>query len=79
VTALNAQRVRAGKAVRDTYRLKATGSAKSRLVVETLSLAGCAVKGLASSSAGIVNCSAGETMTVRMMLPARPVVGEVTV
>ena len=44
-----------------------------------LSLAGCEVKGLASSSAGPSNSSAAETVTVSMALPVRPVVGEVTV
>ncbi len=65
--------------LRDTYRLTAAGSVMSALVEEALSLAGAALNGLSFSGSGEGARSAGETMTVRMMVPVRPVVGEVTV
>lgn len=47
-------------------------------VDEALSLAGARLNGL-SLAGGAGGCSAGDTMIVRMALPVRPLVGEVTV
>ena len=56
----------------------AVGSTMSKLVVEALSLAGAAKKGLSFVDSGKIESSAGAMIMVRMTLPVRPVVGEVT-
>ncbi len=57
----------------------AVGSTMSKLVEDALSLAGAALNGLSFAGSGESSWSAGETMTVRMTRPVRPLVCEVIV
>lgn len=54
----------------------AVGSTMSKLVEEALSFAGAALNALSFAGSGESGWLAGKTMSVRMMLPVRSVVGE---